>query len=176
MRHYGRSNRPEDEPQLCSPTGRYHQAPKSLSYFIVMDKEYTGRFLQTVQPEANTEVSDPQAVLHATYSAVIQGNFEALGESLTEDAELHIHGFGPMDGDWRGRKDVVTAARKNFALVASQQPIVERIISQGDSIAVLLEETGVLKASGQAYRIRAVQWFTFDQGKIQRIDQIVASI
>jgi ketosteroid isomerase-like protein len=140
-----------------------------------MDQEYTGRLLQTVRPAASTDVSDPQAVLHATYSAVVQGNFEALGASLTEDAELHIHGFGAMDGDWRGRDDVVAAARKNFALVAYQQPAIERIISQGDSIVVLLAETGVLKASGQAYSIRAVQWFTFNQGKIQRIDQIVAS-
>jgi ketosteroid isomerase-like protein len=140
-----------------------------------MDQEYTGRLLQTVRPAANTDVSDPQAVLHTMYDAVIQGNFEALGESLTDDAELHIHGFGAMDGSWRGRKDVVAAARKNFALVDSQQPAIERIISQGDSIVVLLAETGVLKASGQAYSIRAVQWFTFNQGKIQRIDQIVAS-
>lgn len=140
-----------------------------------MDQKYTGRLLETVRPAASTDVSDPQAVLHATYSAVVQGNFEALGESLTEDVELHIHGFGAMDGDWLGRNDVVAAVRKNFALVASQQPAIERIVSQGDSIVVLLAETGVLKASGQAYSIRAVQWFTFHQGKIQRIDQIVAS-
>jgi hypothetical protein len=39
-----------------------------------------------------------------------------------------------------------------------------------------LRESGVLKSSGQAYSIRGVQWFTFADGKIRKIDQIAASI
>jgi hypothetical protein len=39
-----------------------------------------------------------------------------------------------------------------------------------------MRESGVIKSTGQAYSIRAVQWFTFANGKIRRIDQIAASI
>jgi hypothetical protein len=34
----------------------------------------------------------------------------------------------------------------------------------------------VLKSSGQVYRVRGVQWFTFADGKIRKIDEIVASV
>ena len=50
------------------------------------------------------------------------------------------------------------------------------MISAGDSIAVLIHETGVLRSTGQAYRVRGVQWFTFAGGRISKIDQIIASI
>jgi len=50
------------------------------------------------------------------------------------------------------------------------------MIRQGDSIAVLMRESGVFKSTGQAYSIRAVQWFTFAGKKIKKIDEIVASI
>jgi hypothetical protein len=50
------------------------------------------------------------------------------------------------------------------------------MISHGDSIAVLISESGVLKSTRQAYSIRGVQWFTFAGGKIRKIDQIAASI
>ena len=74
-----------------------------------------------------------------------------MGNSMSEDVELNICGFGPMDGNWRGRKAMVEATRKNFASLASQRPEIESIICQGDCAAVLLRETGVLKATGQAY-------------------------
>jgi ketosteroid isomerase-like protein len=141
-----------------------------------MNPEYSDRLLQTVRPAATIDTSDSQAVLHAVYSAIIQGDFDGFGESLADDVELNIRGFGPMDGIWRGRNEVVEATRKNFGLVNGQQPEIEGMISEGDSVAVLLRESGVLKSTGQAYSIRAVQWFTFAGGKIKRIDEIVASL
>jgi hypothetical protein len=50
------------------------------------------------------------------------------------------------------------------------------MIADGDRIAVLLRESGILKSNGQAYSVRGVQWFTFADGKISKIDEIVASI
>jgi ketosteroid isomerase-like protein len=140
---------------------------------IVMDREYSDGLLGTVRTAATF---DAQAVLHDAYSAVIQGDSEALREAVVNDVELNICGFGPIDGIWRGRDEVVAATRKNFGLVSGQQPEIESIISQGDCVAVLLRESGVMKATGEAYSIRAVQWFTFADGKIKKIDQIVASI
>jgi hypothetical protein len=71
---------------------------------------------------------------------------------------------------------VIAAARKNYGQLENQRPEIEAMISHGDSIAVLLSESGVLKATRQAYSIRGVQWFTFADGKIRKIDQIIASI
>jgi ketosteroid isomerase-like protein len=144
-------------------------------YSIAMDPEYSDRLLATAR-SARNEASDPQAVLHAAYDAIVHGSFEAFGETLTEDVELNICGFGALDGAWRGRSEVVEATRRNFALIGLQQPEIENMIRQGDCVAVLLRERGTFKATGQAYSIRAVQWFTFAAGKISKIDEIVASI
>ena len=48
--------------------------------------------------------------------------------------------------------------------------------AQGDRVAVLLRESGVLKSSGRAYSVRGVQWITFADGKIKKIDEIVAAV
>ena len=141
-----------------------------------MDREYTDRFLRTTSSAATENITDPQTVLHASFAAIIQGNFEAFGDLVADDVELSVCGFGLMDGTWRGRDDVVAATRRNFGLVANQKPEVESIICQGDHIAVLLRESGVLKSSGKAYSARGVQWFTFSDGKIKKIDEIIASI
>jgi ketosteroid isomerase-like protein len=141
-----------------------------------MDSEYGDRLLEAVRPAATHEARDIQAVLHAAYGAIVNGNFEAFGESVADDVELNIRGFGAMDGTWRGRNEVIEATRKNFALLSGQQPEIEGMIAQGESVAVLLRESGVFKSTGQAYSLRGVQWFTFENGKIKRIDEIVASL
>jgi ketosteroid isomerase-like protein len=143
---------------------------------MAMDRDYTDKLLRAVSPAAPKAISDPQAVLHAAYTAVIQGDFDAFRDAVTEDVELYICGFSPMDGNWRGRREVVEATRKNFDLVAGQQPEVEAMISQGDYVAVLLRESGTLKSTGQPYRLRGVQWFTFAHGKIKRIDEILTPV
>ena len=141
-----------------------------------MHREYAEKLLATTRPAVANAANDPQGVLHAAYDAIIRGDFEAFRESLSEDVELSISGFPPMNGTWRGRNEVVAATRRNFAEVDHQQPTIEGIICQGDSIAVLLRESGTLKSTGKAYSIRAVQWFTFAEGKIKKIDELAASV
>lgn len=146
---------------------------RPLSYSIVMDPEFSERLLDTVRPTP-ADAAEPQAILHAAYDAIIQGNFERFGELVTDDVQLSIHGFAALDGSWHGRNAVIAATRKNFAQVAGQQPEIESMVFQGNCVAVLLREKGVFKSSGEAYQLRGVQWFTFADGKIQKIDEIVA--
>jgi ketosteroid isomerase-like protein len=141
-----------------------------------MDSEYSESLLATVRNAPASGPGDLQTKLHEVYTAVIGGNFDAFGEAVTDDVELNIVGFGPLHGTWRGRKDVVDATRRNFGLLSNQQPEIEGIISQGDCVAVLMRETGMLKSNGQAYSLRGIQWFTFADGKIKKIDEILASI
>jgi ketosteroid isomerase-like protein len=142
-----------------------------------MDAQYTARFLETIRthsPQPET-FDGNRETLHAIYDAVIGGDFDAFGQLLTADVELDIRGAGPMDGNWRGRERVVEAARVNFSQVADQKPAIESVISGNNSIAVLFGESGVFKLEGRSYRFRVVQWFTFANGKVKRIDEIVAS-
>jgi ketosteroid isomerase-like protein len=141
-----------------------------------MDRAYTDRLLETTNSAATKTNDAQQTILHVAFDAIIQGDYQAFGESVTDDVELNICGFGALDGTWRGRDEVVAATRRNFSRLGNQKPEIESMISEGDRIAVLLRESGMLKSSGQAYSIRGVQWFTFENGKIKKIDEIIASI
>ena len=141
---------------------------------VYMDSEYSDKFLRTTGNAATGDAGAPQALLHAAFDAIIQGDFDAFGRSVADDVELNIRGLGELDGSWRGRDAVVAATRKNFAMLAEQKPEIESMIAQGDSIAVLLRESGIFKSNGEAYRVRGVQWFTFSGGKIKKIDEIIA--
>lgn len=139
-----------------------------------IDSEYSERFLGTTGSVATKD--HRLFVLHTAFDAIIRGNFNVFAQSVTEDVELNIAGFGALDGSWRGREEVVSATRKNFALLAEQKPEIESMISEGDRIAVLLRESGTYQANGRPYCVRGVQWFTFAEGKIKKIDEIIAAI
>jgi len=142
-----------------------------------MNAEYTDKFLATMRVAATDPTPDEtKTVLYRLYDAIIKGDFDAVGEFLADDVELNICGFPAIDGSWRGRDHVVAAAIRNFGHLENQQPKVEAMISHGDSTAVLMCERGVLKSTKQAYSIRAVQWFTFQNGKVKKVDQIAAPI
>jgi uncharacterized protein len=148
---------------------------RRMYYSVQMDLEYSDRLLRTTGSAATEDTAAPQTVLHAAFDAIIQGDFEAFGQSVTDDVELNIRGLAQLDGSWHGRAEVVAATRKNFALLSEQKPEIESMIVQGDSIAVLVRESGIFKSSGRPYRVRGVQWFTFAGGKIKKIDEIVAA-
>jgi ketosteroid isomerase-like protein len=141
-----------------------------------MDSDYTDRLLQATGGAATAVATDHQTALHASFDAIIRGDFEAFGKSVSDDVELRICGFGPLNGLWRGRDAVVAATRKNFAMLDDQKPEIDAIVCQGNHIAVLLHESGVWKATGQTYSVRGVQWFTFAAGKIHKIDEIIAGL
>jgi ketosteroid isomerase-like protein len=134
-----------------------------------MDPTYKERLLSKVR---SLDPPDLQAVLHSAYDAVVHGRFDEFATFLTEDAQLSIAGIPPLDGVWRGRDAVVAATKKNFGMIDNQQPDIERMVAQGDSVVVLLRERGTFKAEGRAYSVRVVQWFTFENGKISGIDEI----
>ena len=142
-----------------------------------MDAQYTARFLDAIrnhspQPESSQANRE---TLHLVYDAVIRGDFKAFGEFLTQDVELDIRGVASMDGNWRGREQVMEVARANFSQLADQKSEIESLVSGSNSMAVLFRESGVFKLEGRSYRFRVVQWFTFAGGKVKRIDEIVAS-
>lgn len=146
----------------------------------LMDPVYTDKFLATIREAAPSEPAvipdDPQIVLYRLFDGIVRGDFDAVGELMTDDIDLTISGFPAIDGHWHGRDAVIAAAKRNFGLLENQQPKVEAMISSGDSTAVLIHERGLLKPGGQAYNIRAVEWFTFQNGKIKKVDQSAAAI
>lgn len=141
-----------------------------------MPSGHLDRFLETVRPAITDEASDHRAILHAAFAAVLRADFETFGGFISDDVELSIRGFGEIDGTWKGRGQVVAATRENFGKIGSQEPVIQGLVAAGNCIAVLIEEAGVFKTNGEPYHVRGVQWFTFEDGKIQRIEEIIAEI
>ena len=81
----------------------------------------------------------------------------------------NVEGFAPMSGPVHGRRHAFDIIRRNFALVRNQKPVIESMVASGDTIALLVREHGVLVTSGEAYGMRAAQWFTFEGGKLRKI-------
>lgn len=65
-----------------------------------------------------------------------------------------------MDGNWRGRADVVAATRRNFALLDSQQPEAGALIAQGDSPRHSIERDRRAQINRTALSNTRFQWFT----------------
>jgi len=114
-----------------------------------------------------------QQVLHAIVSAVAANNMGVLELYFTEDVELRIHGFAPIDGFWRGRADVIAAATRNFQKFAQQQTQVETMVDEGDNVVWLVVESGCLNETGERYEVRGVMWFTFAGTQIRRVEEFL---
>lgn len=143
-----------------------------------MDIQNSAEFIAGVREtrHPHNRVDTNHATLLAAYEAIARGDFEAFGSFLTADVELEIVGSGLFDGTAQGRAAVVEAVRQNFDSVQKQHPEIQATIGQGDFIAVLFQEQGESKHDGVAYAIRAVQWYSFADGKIRRIQQVVARV
>lgn len=61
-----------------------------------MDPEYTDKLLATVGAAATSATQDPLVSLHAVYHAIIKGDFEGIGEFMTDDVELTSADFGRL--------------------------------------------------------------------------------
>jgi ketosteroid isomerase-like protein len=142
-----------------------------------MDTKFTGPFLDAIRPPAAPATAeDNKRVLHSAYESVVLGDFARFADYLTDNAELEIRGFPEMDGSWRGRDEVAAAARANYGKVAEQKPEIEGMIADGNTIAVFLREKGIVRDGMRPYDCRGVQRFTFEGGRISRIDQIIAPL
>lgn len=131
-----------------------------------MDPVYFNRVIRDVRPTGD--------VIPELFSAIARGDFDAMAEFLTEDAELVISGFDGMNGAWTGRDAVIAATRRNFGMLAEQRPVIERQLSSGDTTALLFRESGTRKDGREPYSIRVSMWVTIRDGKVCRVEEFAA--
>ncbi|APW64253.1 nuclear transport factor 2 family protein [Paludisphaera borealis] len=114
-------------------------------------------------------------ILRDQYQALSRGDLDAAVELFHEDVELEITGppAVPFLGRWRGRLDVKDAIQRNFGMLDAQTPEVHSVVAQGDLVVVVAHEQGRIRATGTPYSIHWVQIFTFRDGKLVRMREIV---
>lgn len=115
------------------------------------------------------------AKLQEQYRAVVRGDLAGFAALLSDDIDMEFMGEGnlPFAGRWQGREAVVAAVKKNFSLLEAQQPEIEAVVAQGDTVVVLARETGRVKATGRCYEVRWIQWHQFREGLLCRFREMV---
>lgn len=132
----------------------------------------SSRDFASVESSLRQDGSPPhptQQILLSLFSAIGKNDLAALPPYLTDDVQLHIHGFQAVNGSWTGRDNVIAAIGTNFAKIVDQKPTIQALIHQENHIAMLLQETGYLHETGIEYEAQGVLWFTFRDARIQSI-------
>jgi ketosteroid isomerase-like protein len=116
--------------------------------------------------------------LQEQYRALARGDFQPVIAQMADTIELELHGPAdiPLTGSWRGLTEVVAAMRRNFGSLADQQAEILALVAQGDTVVLLAQERGTVRATGTAYHIRWVQLFTFRDDKIVRVRGVYAPL
>ena len=121
-----------------------------------------------------TAENDNVKSLQEQYRALVRGDVASFAASLTDDVELDIIGGPdlPFAGRWKGRGEVLKAVARNFSLLEDQQPEVESVVAQGDTVVVFARERGRFRSTGREYDIRWAQWFVFRDGLLFRMREL----
>ena len=112
------------------------------------------------------------------YKAICAGEFEAVVALMSEDVQLDIEGPGPVEfvRQVRGRQQMASVLRHNFATVADQQPEAQQVLAQGNMVSVFGYERGWMRADQRTYEVHWVHVFQFENGQVVRIHQTIGPI
>src|SRR5262245_34048739 len=85
--------------------------------------------------EKHDELANVQ-LLQRQYQAIGAGDFATALGLMADDIEMEIVGPPdlPMSGCWKGLPDVSAALARNFSLVTDQQPEIQSLTAQGDTV------------------------------------------
>ena len=105
--------------------------------------------------------------------AIGRGDLEAVGALLTDDMHLEIQAPAqfPFIRSATGREAVLDALRHNFAAVRDQQPSIEAVVAQGDTVVVVATEEGELGDAGGRYKVSGMHRYVCKGGKIAMLQE-----
>lgn len=110
--------------------------------------------------------------------AIGRGDLTAVGEMLADDVRLEILGPDelPFIRQAKGRAQMLEAIKENFEAVQDQRPRIEAVIAQGDTVIVMMEEEGEVRATGKKYRINGIQRFIIREKKLELVAELFVSV
>jgi ketosteroid isomerase-like protein len=116
--------------------------------------------------------------LQEQYRAIARGDFPLALAQMADGVEMELRGPEdvPVNGCWRGLEEVATAMRRNFAALQEQQAEILSLVAQGDTVVLLAQERGKVRATGASYHLRWVQVFTFRDDKLVGIRGVAAKL
>ena len=113
------------------------------------------------------------ALVQELYQSIAEGDLDALSSLLHESIEAEL--FGPenaFSGKATGIPSFLRMVQDNFSQLESQQPEIQEVVSQGNLVTVVGRETGKLKNAEADYRLRWVQLFRYENGRLIEFRQV----
>lgn len=113
-------------------------------------------------------------LIQSLIMAIGRDDLTAVGEMLADEVRLEILGPDelPFIREAKGRAQMLEAIKENFGAVQDQRPSIEGVIAQGDTVIVMLEEEGKVRATGKRYKIKGMQRFIIREGKVELVEEI----
>jgi hypothetical protein len=111
------------------------------------------------------------------FRLIASKDFKALDGILADDVTLEIVGSPdtPMAGLTQGSQRVIETLENNFAQVEEQQPEIQSVVAQGDTVVVIGRDRGRFRPTGRNYDLHWMHQYTFKGGKIIRMRELFDS-
>ncbi|HEX8174974.1 MAG TPA: nuclear transport factor 2 family protein [Pyrinomonadaceae bacterium] len=111
------------------------------------------------------------------FRLIARKDFKALDDILADDVTLEIVGSPstPMAGLTQGRQQVIETLENNFAQVEEQQPEIQSVVAQGNTVVVIGRDKGRFRPTGRTYDLHWMHQYTFEGDKIIRMRELVDS-
>jgi ketosteroid isomerase-like protein len=115
---------------------------------------------------------DPGQLVQQMYNALDRGDIPSILDLVADDVSWEVPGPGDIL-PWAGRRQGRDGVAEFFDLLGKTVEIgsfkPQRFISQGNTVAVVIEEHSKSKATGLPYQGGVVQWITVRDGKIKSL-------
>jgi ketosteroid isomerase-like protein len=110
--------------------------------------------------------------------AIGRNDLAAAGELLTSDAELDIQTAVelPFILQAKGKEKFLEAVKYNFGELQNQQPNIEAVVAQGNTVILLVREQGELRKTAASYHIQGMQRYVCREGKIALVHELILPV
>ncbi len=108
---------------------------------------------------------------------IARRDFKALSSTFADDVTLEIVGSPdtPMAGITQGCQQVIERLENNFAQVEEQQPEIQWVVAQGNTVIVIGRDKGRFRPTGRSYDLHWMHQYTFKEGKIIHMRELFDS-
>jgi ketosteroid isomerase-like protein len=107
--------------------------------------------------------------------AIGRNDLAASGDLLTDDVELDIRTSVdlPFIQRAKGKEQFLDAVRQNFDELQDQQPNIEAVIAQGNTVIILAQEQGELRKTSTRYHVQGMHRYVFREGKMALVHELI---
>jgi ketosteroid isomerase-like protein len=114
-------------------------------------------------------------VIQRQLRALASGDLDGFVELLHDHVEMEVLAppSVPFPRRLSGPRQVAEGVRNNFAQLEEHRSEIQSVVAQGNQVVVMGRDRGRFRATGQAFDMHWVHCFTFRDGKVEHMRELV---